>query len=524
MKTQKKEENINATTPGEDKEIKPVRYRWQNLILITFILSILIFMIGLLMENSENLFNSTIRLFVDEKISATIQGTIGVAAAIAGAIVTISIANLAFDLAKASHEIAEASLDVSLRGPQRDAENEATRLRTLLIKFQYEFEDSLRKIIAASKLIEGNNKLIHLFGARFLIRKENLERLYRLDREDYNTDWKKLIPKEIEASKIILNILNAKSIIDKRDGMEEFFTKEEIEEFMENYCGAYAAAISLLYKKNTAQIEQSNFIQSSSINEEIKCNLAALMDAFKGLQKLLMEIYDHEELYPLIESIEGVSSAANFLKNRIIKSNIPETSDSWLDIIAASQVCLKHGPKHADLDSVAESIINEDEAKIYEDSRHLYFAFSLLENINSKEEYCHEIYFNHLWRDDILVSVTRFADILCASKDEILNKYDLVVKAKNRPDYIPRKIRNYAPSNSTIINRSSLDRALQFSDAWNKIINVKHGVPEKKKAGEGHQFELFKTQTNLMRKFAISVFGLTEDASNIYVNEVWKKM
>lgn len=516
MKKFTQEKNI---INNEYKKNAVTKYKWQNLALIILCLSILIFIFGIFIGNSGKLFYSAIDFILDEKISATIQGTVGVAAAIAGAIVTISIANLALDLARASHETAEASFDVSLLGPRRDVENEATRLRRVLIKFQYEFEDALQNLIDVSRIIENNEKLVHLFSARFLVRYENLKKTSRTERDACDADFRTFIFSEIDAARKILIKLNSLKIISQSEVMGDYFTENEIEKFMADYRGAYSGALSVFSDTNIVKLAKSNFIQMTSLNEEIRSNLLMLEDAFKTLKKVIIEIYDHEELYPLIESVNGASFSANVLKNKSRKMTVPETSDSWLDVIGIARFCLEQGPKHAGVDLNVEDTYDENEAKIYSDSRRLYFAFSLLEHINSNEKYCHEIYFNPIWCREILLAVTRLSSVLYTNKDDILDKYNLVIKANNREDYVPIKLRNYAPSQSTVLLTSALNRALQFSDAWQKRINEKHEVPAKIGVGTEDHFGLFDSQTNLMHKFALKVFGLNEHAASLLVAE-----
>lgn len=100
-------------------------------------------------------------------VGTAIQGTIGVAAMIAGAAVTILLARLALQLAQNTLEIAKAE-------ERREADRYARDIKLELIRYSREFNGALAALVGAVSLVSFRIHAKEIFMARFLVREELL--------------------------------------------------------------------------------------------------------------------------------------------------------------------------------------------------------------------------------------------------------------------------------------------------------------------------------------------------------------
>ncbi|MBK1680765.1 hypothetical protein CKO20_10345 [Rhodocyclus tenuis] len=435
-----------------------------------------------------------------------LQATVGVASTMAGAIISLIVANLAYKLARSSLAISKATLLVSHKDSCREIEKDAKTLRIKLVRFQSDFEEAMTDLLDASGKIYNKQIYLYLFASRYVVRGDNLKRAaYSPPDGGQHGGLDAFIPGEFEAARALLEDLNKARLRAIQEEIAEQFSPDDAAKLMTCQKGPFSDALAALGAgaNTTASAGATDHI--GLLHLGIQTDLSALEDSFRRLQRVTAQIYDDVDLSGLVESIEGVSDAANVLRKMCKKIDTKVVSDGWLDAIAIARVCSDFN-RRIFCGGTAEE---EEHYFLDKKARELLFAFSLLNNLTQPEEYCHNLYFWPVWSSDSLKATERFTRILSATTDEILKEYELVLEVDGSDPYKPLQFRRYKPRAAVTRLQNASTFAVKIFDEWKHRTIEKHGVcyGETDPAHFDH-FGVYDAQTALMRKYAMKILDV----------------
>lgn len=451
--------------------------------------------------------------------SAMLQGTVGVAATLAGAIISIIVANVAYKLARASQDIAQANLDIDHKNSCRETDKDASKLLAQLVRTQTEFERVMNGVIVAAKHIYEKEHLVHLFASRFVVRGVNLERVAHPNQEDTERDWRDFIPEEIVAARRLIRELNTNSLLQQRALIEEQYP-DDVERYMAGRKAKFFEAAAILERVPCVATTAMTFVEATGLSEELRKDFAELTHCFRRLQEFTEQLYENDDLFVLVEAGDKITEAANILRDKCRRLEVADTSDGWLDAIAIARLCSDYNWIYANTDEQQYSSSSEEEAqyRVNKMAKELLFAFALLENISNKENYCNSIYFWPIWSGEALSAIVRFSQLINTSADQILETFDLVLKTKNRDDYIPIKFRRYAPKKSVAYLNEVASQACKYFEEWKHRTVEKHGINySDSNPDQMDHFGLYYSQTALMRKYALKLLGISKVFADAHV-------